>query len=125
MQKPVFRVSVQVRYKPGSEDGQSFEMQEVERLYYQWSENFYVCLFLLPASMKGSNQKQRRKHDGVVYPIISLWEFFSDSRAANSVVGGLIWSIMSKLIGENLKKNCMTFPELLPFFIFDIAILQI
>ena len=41
---------------------------------------------------KGSDQKQPRKSDDFVFPIISLWDFFfRRSRAANSVVVGQIW----------------------------------
>ena len=40
---------------------------------------------------KGSDQKQPRKRNDFVFPIISLWKFFRRSRAANSVVGGQIW----------------------------------
>ena len=39
---------------------------------------------------KGSDQKQPRKCDDVVFPIISLWEFFPTLKAANSVVRGRI-----------------------------------
>ena len=37
-------------------------------------------------------KKKRRKCDDVVFPIVSLWNFFRRSRTANSVVRGLIWS---------------------------------
>ena len=40
---------------------------------------------------KGSDQNKPRKRDDFVFPIISLWEFFRRSRAANSVVGGPSW----------------------------------
>ena len=40
---------------------------------------------------KGSNQKKRRKCDDIIFPIISIWDFFIRSRAANSAVLGPIW----------------------------------
>ena len=36
-------------------------------------------------------EKDPRKHNDFVFSIISLWEFFRCSRAANSVVHGQIW----------------------------------
>ena len=42
---------------------------------------------------KGSNQKQQRKSGNTIFPIIrSIGVFLRRSRAANSVVGGPIWS---------------------------------
>ena len=35
--------------------------------------------------------KNERASMETAFPIISLWEFFRRSRAANSVVSGLIW----------------------------------
>ena len=37
--------------------------------------SFYVCPHYLQV-WKGSDQKQPRKRDNIVFPIISLWEFF-------------------------------------------------
>ena len=52
--------------------------------------SFYVCPHYLQL-WKGSDQKQPRKRNDLEFPIISLWEFFRLSRAANSVVGGQNW----------------------------------
>ena len=56
-------------------------------------------------------KKQPRKHDDFVFPILSLWDFFRRSRAANSIVGGQIWKfeliqdIMHVLITCKFEKD--------------------
>ena len=45
----------------------------------------------LPANMKRIQSKIAEKCDDIVFPIISLLDFFIRSRAANSAVLGPIW----------------------------------
>ena len=73
--------------------------------------SFYVCPHYLQV-WKGSDQKQPRKRDDFVFPIISAGNFFRRSRAANSVVGGQIWpkfaliqDIMHVLITCKIEKD--------------------
>ena len=80
----------------------------------------------LPANMKRIQLKIDEKCDDIVLPIISLWDFFIRSRAANSVVRGrirpnfeLIQALMHVIITckyekdpiKNIRENLMT-----PFF---------
>ena len=73
--------------------------------------SFYVCPRYLQV-WKWSDQKQLRKRDDVVFPIIRLWDFFLTLKAANSVVGGPIWrkfkliqDIMHGLITYKFEKE--------------------
>ena len=58
----------------------------------QTHPSFNACSCYMKVS-KGSNQKQQRKSGNTIVPIIrSIGAFLRRSRAANSVVGGPIWS---------------------------------
>ena len=46
----------------------------------------------LPTNMKRIQSNIAEKCDDIVFPIISLWDFFIRSRAAYSAVLGPIWS---------------------------------
>ena len=48
-------------------------------------------LVLVTSSFDDDSIKNERASLETHFPIISLWEFFRRSRAANSVVSGLIW----------------------------------
>ena len=55
--------------------------------------NSFKLLYMasLPANMKRIQSKIAEKNDDIIFPIISLWEFFIRSMAANSAVLILIW----------------------------------
>ena len=55
--------------------------------------NSFKLLYMssLPANMKRIQSKIAEKCDDIVFPNISLWDFFKHSRAANTAVLGLIW----------------------------------
>ena len=50
-----------------------------------------LCLSWLPATLMMIRSKMNELAWRQHFPIISLWEFFRRSRAANSVISGLIW----------------------------------
>ena len=50
-----------------------------------------LCLSWLPATLMMIRSKMNKLAWRQHFPIISLWEFFRRSRAANSVVSGPIW----------------------------------
>ena len=78
----------------------------------QTHPSFNACSCYMKVS-KGSNQKQQRKSGNTIFPIIrSIGVFLRRSRAANSVVGGPIWSkfelihnIMHVLVTSKFEKD--------------------
>ena len=78
----------------------------------QTHPSFNACSCYMKVS-KGSNQKQQRKSGNTIFPIIrSIGVFLRCSRAANSVVGGLIWpkfelihNIMHVLVTSKFEKD--------------------
>ena len=78
----------------------------------QTHPSFNACSCYMKVS-KGSNQKQQRKSGNTIFPIIrSIGVFLRRSRAANSVVGGLIWpkfelihNIMHVLVTSKFEKD--------------------
>ena len=74
--------------------------------------SFNACSCYMKVS-KGSNQKQQRKSGNTIFPIIrSIGIFLRRSRAANSLVGGPIWSkfelihnIMHVLVTSKFEKD--------------------
>ena len=78
----------------------------------QTHPSFNACSCYMKIS-KGSNQKQQRKSGNTIFPIIrSIGVFLKRSRAANSIVGGPIWSkfelihnIMHVLVTSNFEKD--------------------
>ena len=50
-----------------------------------------LCLSWLPATLVKIRSKMNELARSHHFPIISLWEFFLTSRAANSVVSGPVW----------------------------------
>ena len=78
----------------------------------QTHPSFNACSCYMKVS-KGSNQKQQRKSENTIFPIIrSIGVFLRRSRAANSVVGGLIWrkfelihNIMHVLVTSKFEKD--------------------
>ena len=78
----------------------------------QTHPSFNACSCYMKVS-KGFNQKQQRKSGNTIFPIIrSIGVFLRRSRAANSVVDGLIWpkfelihNIMHVLVTSKFEKD--------------------
>ena len=51
-------------------------LQSVVQSGRNWNSSELSCMSSLPASIKGSDEKQPRKSEDTVFSIITLWELF-------------------------------------------------